>query len=149
MRGPQVMPGYWNKPDETAAVFHDGWLRTGDVGCINAAGRVTILDRKKDLISVSAFNVFPTQVEERITAMTAVAEAAVVGVPDDITGEAVVAFVVCPSGEVTEREIREHCRRHLAAYKVPRRVVFRTELPKTAIGKIDRKALREEARRSA
>ena len=149
VRGPQVMPGYWNKPDETAAVFHDGWLRTGDVGCINAAGRVTILDRKKDLINVSAFNVFPTQVEERITAMTAVAEAAVVGVPDDITGEAVVAFVVCPSGEVTEREIREHCRRHLAAYKVPRRVVFRTELPKTAIGKIDRKMLREEARRSA
>ncbi len=149
VRGPQVMPGYWNKPDETAAVFHDGWLRTGDIGCVNEAGRVTILDRKKDLISVSAFNVFPTQIEECITAMTAVAEAAVVGVPDDITGEAVVAFVVCPSGEVTERQIREHCRSHLAAYKVPRRVVFRTELPKTAIGKIDRKVLREEARRSA
>lgn len=147
VRGPQVMRGYWNNPDETAAVFHDGWLRTGDIGSINGAGRVTILDRKKDLIVVSGFNVFPTQIEECIGTIAAIAEAAVVGVPDEITGESVVAFVICPSGGSTEREIREHCREHLAAYKVPRRVVFRTELPKTAIGKADRRALREEVRR--
>lgn len=147
VRGPQVMRGYWNNPDETAAVFHDGWLRTGDIGSINGAGRVTILDRKKDLIVVSGFNVFPTQIEECIGTIAAIADAAVVGVPDEITGESVVAFVICPSGGSTEREIREHCREHLAAYKVPRRVVFRTELPKTAIGKADRRALREEVRR--
>lgn len=148
VRGPQVMPGYWNQPDETAAVFDDGWLRTGDIGCLNAAGRVTILDRKKDLISVSAFNVYPSQIEECLAALPSVDEAAVVGVPDDVTGEAVVAFVVCAAaaGAVTEDEIREHCRRHLAPYKVPKRVVFRTDLPKTAIGKVDRKVLREETR---
>jgi len=149
VRGPQVMHRYWNNPDETAEVFDDGWLRTGDIGSINGAGRVTILDRKKDLIIVSGFNVFPTQIEECIAAIPGVSEGAVVGVPDDAAGEAVVAFVVCPSGDSTEREIREHCRQHVAAYKVPRRVVFRTELPKTAIGKVDRKALREEARRGS
>jgi len=146
VRGPQVMPGYWNNPEETAAVFHDGWLRTGDIGCVNAAGRVTMLDRKKDLIIVSGFNVFPSQIEDCIGGLTAISEAAVVGVADDITGESVVAFVVCPSGDATEREIRDHCREHVAAYKVPKRVVFRTELPKTVIGKVDRRALREEAR---
>ena len=146
LRGPQVMRAYWNNPSETAAVFHDGWLRTGDIGRLNEAGRVTILDRKKDMILVSAFNVFPTQVEECLAAHPAVAEAAVVGVPDDTTGESVVAFVVRRSGEATERGIRDHCRGHLAAYKVPRCVVFRAELPKTAIGKVDRKRLREEAR---
>ena len=149
VRGPQVMPGYWNNPEETAAVFHDGWLRTGDIGRVNAAGRITILDRKKDLIIVSGFNVFPTQVEECITAIQAVSEAAVVGVPDDTTGESVLACVVCTPGGSTEREIREHCREHLAAYKIPKRVVFRTELPRTAIGKVDRRSLREEARRGA
>jgi len=145
LRGPQVMPGYWNKPDETAAVFHDGWLRTGDIGRVTAAGRVTILDRKKDLISVSAFNVFPTQIEECIAGMTGVAEAAVVGVPDDVTGESVVAFVVCAEGGLSERDVREYCRGHLAPYKVPKRVLFRADLPKTAIGKVNRRALREEA----
>jgi long-chain acyl-CoA synthetase len=149
LRGPQVMPGYWNNPDETAAVFHDGWLRTGDIGRLNDAGRVTILDRKKDLVLVSGFNVFPNQVEASLVAHPAVSEAAVVGVPDDTTGEAVVAFVVCPGGGVTGGEIRAHCREHLAAYKIPKRVVFRAELPKTAIGKVDRKRLRAEARGSA
>jgi len=149
VRGPQVMGGYWNNPDETAAVFHDGWLRTGDIGCVNAAGRVTILDRKKDMVIVSGFKVFPTQVEACLLSIAAVSEAAVVGVPDDSTGESVVAFVVCASGHSTEREIREHCREHLAPYKVPKRVVFRTALPKTAIGKVDRRALRAEAGRGA
>ena len=149
VRGPQVMPGYWNNPGETAAVFHDGWLRTGDIGRVDELGWVTILDRRKDLISVSAFNVFPSQIEECIASLPAVADAAVVGVPDEITGEAVVAFVVCPSGALTEREIREHCRGHLAAYKIPKRVLFRADLPKTALGKLDRKALRLEARQGA
>ena len=147
VRGPQVMPSYWNKPDETAAVFHDGWLRTGDIGRVTGAGRVAIIDRKKDMISVSAFNVFPTQIEECIEAMTGVADAAVVGVPDEVTGESVLAFVVCPSGALSERDVREHCRGHLAPYKVPKRVLFRAELPMTAIGKVNRRALREEARR--
>jgi len=146
VRGPQVMPGYWNQPDETSTVFHEGWLRTGDIGRLNASGRVTILDRKKDLISVSAFNVYPSQIEECLAALPSVEEAAVVGAPDEVTGEAVVAFVVrSPTGgALTEAEVREHCRRHLAPYKVPKRVEFRAVLPKTAIGKVDRRALRRE-----
>lgn len=149
LRGPQVMRGYWDNPVETAAVFHDGWLRTGDIGRLNDAGRVTILDRKKDLVLVSGFNVFPNQVEECLLRDPAITEAAVVGVPDPTTGEAVVAFVVARVPELTEESVRGFCREHLAAYKVPRRVVFRAELPKTPIGKVDRKALREDARRGA
>jgi len=147
VRGPQVMSCYWEQPAETAAVFHDGWLRTGDIGLLSAAGRVTILDRKKDLVLVSGFNVFPNQVEDALVTHEHVSEAAVVGVPDELTGEAVVAFVVCPGGLTDECVLRDHCRAYLAGYKVPRHVLFRAELPKTAIGKIDRKALRAEARK--
>ncbi len=149
LRGPQVMRGYWDDPAETAAVFHDGWLRTGDVGRLNEAGRVTILDRKKDLVLVSGFNVFPNQVEECLLRDPAITEAAVVGAPDPTTGEAVIAYVVSRVPGLTEDAVRAFCREHLAAYKVPRRVVFRAELPRTPIGKVDRRALRAEARRAA
>jgi long-chain acyl-CoA synthetase len=142
VRGPQVMPGYWERPDETAKVLRDGWLYTGDVAEMDADGYITIVDRKKDMILVSGFNVYPNEVEEAIAHHPGVVEAAVIGVPDEASGEAVKAFVVRNDPSLTAEDVVKHCRESLAAYKVPRQVEFRNELPKSPIGKILRKELR-------
>ena len=144
VRGPQVMQGYWNRPDETARTVKDGWLYTGDIAVRDADGWFRIVDRKKDMILVSGFNVYPNEVEDAIAALDAVLEVAVIGVPDAKTGEAVKAFVVPQQDGLTEEAVRAHCRRVLTDYKLPRTVEFRKELPKTPIGKILRKELRAE-----
>ncbi|HSN71543.1 MAG TPA: AMP-binding protein, partial [Steroidobacteraceae bacterium] len=152
VRGPQVMRGYWNMPDETAQTLsEDGWLRTGDVAQVDEAGFVRIVDRKKDMIIVSGFKVFPNEIEDVVAAHDAVVEVGCVGVPDERTGQAVKVFVVRkPGAEVSPEAIREYCRTSLTAYKVPRYVEFRDSLPKTNIGKILRRALVEnEGRRDA
>jgi long-chain acyl-CoA synthetase len=142
-RGPQVMPGYWQRPDESAKVLDaDGWLHTGDVAAMDEDGYVRIVDRKKDMILVSGFNVYPNEVEEVITQHPGVAEVGVIGVPDERSGEAVKAVVVKKDPALTADQVIAHCREHLTSYKVPRQVEFRTELPKTNVGKILRKDLR-------
>jgi long-chain acyl-CoA synthetase len=145
VRGPQVMMGYWNRPDETAKVMlPDGWLRTGDIGRMDERGFVYIEDRKKDMILVSGFNVYPNEVEAAAVTCPGVLEAAAVAQPDERSGEVVALFVVRKNPALTEKEIIECCRNSLAGYKVPKHVYFRSELPKTNVGKILRKALREE-----
>ena len=136
------MAGYWKRPDETAKVMRDGWLLTGDVGVMDPDGYIRIVDRKKDMIVVSGFNVYPNEVEEALAAHPGVLEAAVIGEPDPATGEAVRAVVVLRDGSLTEDDLRRHCRARLTAYKVPKRVEFREELPKSTVGKILRKDLR-------
>jgi len=146
VRGPQVMLGYWNAAEETAKVMHDGWFATGDVAVMDEAGFMRIVDRKKDMILVSGFNVYPNEVEDAIADMDEVLEVAVIGVPDDKTGESVRAYVVQNPDhgkEVTPADVLEHCRKHLAAYKVPKLVVVKDELPKSPIGKVLRKDLRK------
>ncbi len=147
VRGPQVMPGYLNLPEETRAAFtDDGFFRTGDVVRQEPDGSLRIVDRKKDMILVSGFNVYPNEVENVVCGHPAVAEAACVAVPDPRTGEAVKLFVVPRAGlRVSAQDILAHCRGNLTAYKVPKHIVFRDELPKTNVGKILRRALREEA----
>ena len=142
VRGPQVMPGYWNRPDETEKVLREGWLYTGDVAEIDADGYIKIVDRKKDMILVSGFNVYPNEVEECISHHPGVLEAAVIGVPDETSGEAVKAFVIRKDPSLTADDIVKHCRESLTAYKTPRQIEFRDELPKSPIGKILRKELR-------
>jgi long-chain acyl-CoA synthetase len=145
VRGPQVMRGYWRRPEETAKVFtKDGWLRTGDVGRMDEKGYFYIGDRKKDMILVSGFNVYPNEIEEVVVAHDGVSEAAAISVPDARSGEAVKLFVVKRDPELTAKRILAHCRQNLAAYKVPKHVEFRDELPKTSVGKILRRALREQ-----
>ena len=145
VRGPQVMRGYWNRPDETAKVLlPEGWLRTGDIGRMDERGYVYIQDRKKDMILVSGFNVYPNEVEEVVSAHPGILEAAAVAQPDEHSGEVVALFVVKKDPNLTEREIIEFCRKSLTAYKVPKHVLFRNELPKTNVGKILRRALRDE-----
>jgi long-chain acyl-CoA synthetase len=143
IRGPQVMKGYWNNPAETAATLKDGWLRTGDIGYMDAKGWFTITDRKKDMILVSGFNVYPNEVESVVATLAGVVECGVVGVPDPRTGEAVKAVIVRSDPAITQDAVIAHCRAHLAAYKVPRSVEFRDALPKSPIGKILRRELRE------
>ncbi len=143
IRGPQVMRGYWNRPKETAeAIFPDGFFRTGDIGLMSAAGLVKIVDRKKDMILVSGFNVFPNEIEEVVMMMPGVRECAVVGVEDRHSGEAVKLFVVKSDETLDEPAIRAHCAAHLTNYKRPRLIEFRAELPKSNVGKILRKDLR-------
>lgn len=144
VRGPQVMKGYWNRPEATAEVLSDdGWLKTGDIGRMDEQGFVYIEDRKKDLILVSGFNVYPNEVEDVVVAHPGVLEAAVVGVPDEQSGEAVRLFVVRKDPSLTEDQLIEYCRGSLTGYKIPRDVIFRDELPKTNVGKVLRRALRE------
>jgi long-chain acyl-CoA synthetase len=139
------MLGYWGRPEETAEVFHDGWLRTGDIGRMDAEGWFYVVDRRKDMIDVSGFKVLPREVEEVLLMHPKVREAVVAGVPDAYRGETVKAFVVLKAGESsTEEEIVEFCRLHLAAFKVPHKVDFRSELPKTMVGKYLRRVLVEE-----
>ena len=143
VKGPQVMQGYWQRPDETARVLRGGWLATGDVATVDDDGYIYIVDRKKDMILVSGFNVYPNEVEAVIAAHPGVAEVAVVGVPDEGSGEAVCAFIVRKDAALTEAALRDHCRQSLTGYKVPKIVRFRGDLPKSPVGKVLRKDLRE------
>jgi long-chain acyl-CoA synthetase len=144
-RGPQVMAGYWRHPDQTAeAMTPDGYLRTGDIGIIDEVGRVRIVDRKKDMISVSGFNVFPSEVEAVASGHPGVLECAAIGVPDVRSGERVKLFVVRNDPNLTEEELFAYCRAHLTNYKVPKSVEFKAELPHTYIGKVLRRQLRDE-----
>ncbi|MCM3160212.1 long-chain fatty acid--CoA ligase [Metabacillus litoralis] len=143
--GPQVMKGYWNMPEETAVTLRDGWLFTGDIARMDEEGYVSIVDRKKDLIIASGYNIYPRDIEEILYEHPSVQEAVVIGIPDEYRGETVKAFIVLKSGKTaTEEEMIEYSRKHLATYKVPRFIEFRKELPKTNVGKILRRALREE-----
>ena len=145
VKGPQVMAGYWQRPDETAkAMTQDGFFRTGDVAVIQPDGAIKIVDRMKDMILVSGFNVYPNEVEEVISQHPAVMEVAVIGLPDESAGEVVVAYVVRKDPSLTADDLRQFCRENLTAYKVPRRVEFRETLPKTNVGKVLRRMLKDE-----
>jgi len=138
------MKGYWNRPEETAQVLSpDGWLRTGDIARIDDKGFVYIVDRKKDMILVSGFNVYPNEVEDVVAQMPGVLEVAAVGVPDEKSGEAVKIVVVKKDPALTEEAIRAHCKANLTGYKLPRYIEFRESLPKTNVGKILRRELRD------
>jgi long-chain acyl-CoA synthetase len=145
IRGPQVMAGYWNRPDETAKVMTpDGFFKSGDIGIMDDRGYVKIVDRKKDMILVSGFNVYPNELEGVIALHPGVLECAVVGVPDPHSGEAVKVFVVRRDPNLTESALMEYCKGQFTAYKKPKYIEFRDELPKTNVGKILRRALRDE-----
>ncbi|WP_066050278.1 long-chain-fatty-acid--CoA ligase [Robertmurraya korlensis] len=145
VKGPQVMKGYWNKPEETDQVLRNGWLLTGDLGYMNEEGYFFVVDRKKDMIIAGGFNIYPREIEEIIYEHPSVQEVVVAGVPDPYRGETVKAYIVLKEGSSTnEEELNSFARKHLAAYKVPRVYEFRSELPKTAVGKILRRALVEE-----
>ncbi|MFH1044383.1 MAG: AMP-binding protein [Pseudomonadota bacterium] len=142
IRGPQVMHGYWQLPEETAKVLYEDWLKTGDVGHMNAKGYVTITDRKKDMILVSGFSVYPNEIESVVAMQPGVLECAAVGVPDDRSGEAVKVVIVKKDPNLSKESVIEHCKRELTGYKIPKYVEFRDRLPKTPIGKILRRELR-------
>ena len=150
IRGPQVMAGYWNRPDETAkAIYPDGFFASGDIGVMDARGYIRIVDRKKDMILVSGFNVYPNEIEAVVAEHPAILECAVVGAPDRKSGEAVELFAVKRAPMLTAEDLLRFCRERLTGYKVPRDVEFRAELPKSNVGKILRRELRDEARRAA
>ena len=145
IKGPQVMKGYWQRPDETAKQFWtDGYLRTGDIAVMDAKGFIRIVDRKKDMILVSGFNVYPNEIEQVVAMHPGVLECAAIGVEDEHSGEVPKVFVVKKDPNLTEQDVLEHCRKELTGYKRPKYVEFRAELPKTNVGKILRRALREE-----
>jgi long-chain acyl-CoA synthetase len=145
IRGPQVMAGYWNRPDETAKVMTaDGFFRTGDIGVMDTTGLVKIVDRKKDMILVSGFNVYPNEVEQVVNMHPGVLECAAVGVPDEKSGEAVKLYVVRKDNTLTEAALKAYCHEQLTGYKCPKHIEFRTDLPKTNVGKILRRELRDE-----
>ena len=145
IRGPQVMAGYWQRPDETAKVIgKDGFLHTGDIGIMDDKGFIRIVDRKKDMILVSGFNVYPNEIEQVLAMHPGVLECAAIGVPDEHSGEVPKVFVVKKDPQLTEQDVLEHCKKELTGYKRPKYVEFRSELPKTNVGKILRRALREE-----
>jgi long-chain acyl-CoA synthetase len=143
IHGPQVMKGYYKKPEETAKTIKDGWLFTGDIGVMGEDGYFKIVDRKKDMILVSGFNVYPNEIEDVVVSHPKVLEAAAIGIPDDKSGEVVKVFVVKADKSLTEDEIKAYCKDHLTGYKCPKAIEFREELPKTNVGKILRRALRE------
>jgi long-chain acyl-CoA synthetase len=145
IKGPQVMKGYWQRPDETAkAIDADGFLATGDMAVMTPEGFVKLVDRKKDMILVSGFNVYPNEIEDVVAMHTGVMEVACIGIPDERSGEVVKVFVVRKDPALTAESVLEHCRSNLTGYKVPKFVEFRDELPKTNVGKILRRALRDE-----
>ena len=145
IKGPQVMKGYWNRPEDTAATFTDGWFLTGDLGYMDENGYFYVVDRKKDMIIAGGFNIYPREVEEVLYEHEAVQECVVAGIPDPYRGETVKAYIVLKEGmSVTEKELNDFCRKNLAAFKVPRFYEFRDELPKTAVGKILRRTLVDE-----
>jgi len=138
-----VMKGYWRQPEATADVMtEDGYFKTGDIAVMEDDGYFRIVDRKKDMILVSGFNVFPNEIEEEVAAMPGVLESACIGVPNEASGEAVKLFVVKSDDSITEDDVRNFCRERLAGYKVPKQVVFLDELPKSAVGKILRRELK-------
>jgi long-chain acyl-CoA synthetase len=143
VKGPQVMKGYWNRDDETTKVLKDGWLYTGDMSRVDENGFFFIVDRKKDMVLVSGFNVYPNEVEEVLASHNKVLEAAVIGIPDKSSGEAVKAFIVAKDKSLTIDELRAYCKENLTGYKVPRHFEFREQLPKSNIGKILRRELRD------
>ena len=144
VRGPQVMTAYWKRPEETREVLDDdGWLKTGDVAVIHQDGFVRIVDRIKDMILVSGFNVYPNEVEDVAAAHPKVENCAAIGVPDDVAGETVKLYAIKAEQNLTEEELITWCRQHLTGYKVPKSVEFRNELPMTPVGKILRKELRD------
>ena len=144
IQGPQVMAGYWQRPDETAKVMSaDGWFRSGDIGVMDERGYFRIVDRKKDMILVSGFNVYPNEVEDVVMGMGAVLECAAVGIPDEHSGEAVKLIVVKKDPALSEQAVRDYCRERLTGYKTPKLIEFRSELPKTPVGKILRRQLRQ------
>jgi long-chain acyl-CoA synthetase len=143
IRGPNVTPGYFNQPEENAKAFTaDGFLRTGDIGVMDERGYTRIIDRKKDMILVSGFNVFPNELENVISLCPGVVECAAIGVPDERQGEAIKVFVVKNDATLTEDAVASHCRANLTGYKVPKYIEFRDELPKSNVGKILRRELR-------
>ncbi len=144
-RGPQVMAGYWQRPKETADVIRDGWLHTGDIGILSEDGFVRIVDRIKDMILVSGFNVYPNEIEDVLASHPGILEVAAIGVPDGKSGEAVKVFIVAKDPALTAEIVKEFCKGQFTGYKRPKYIEFRTELPKTNIGKILRRALKEEA----
>ncbi len=145
VRGPQVMKGYWQRPDESAKVLKEGgWLATGDMAIVTPDGFFKLVDRKKDMILVSGFNVYPNEIEDVVAMHAGVLEVACIGIPDDKSGEVVKVYVVKKDQALTEKEVIEHCKKNLTGYKVPKYVEFRAELPKTNVGKILRRALRDE-----
>jgi long-chain acyl-CoA synthetase len=143
-RGPQIMKGYWQRPEETSNTIKEGWLCTGDLGFMHPDGFFQIVDRKKDMILVSGFNVYPNEVEDVLAMHPKILEAAAVGVPDEKSGEVVKVFIVKKDSSLTEEEVMAHCRANLTGYKVPKQVVFKAELPKTNVGKILRRELRDQ-----
>jgi len=146
IKGPQVMLGYWNRPDETSKVMtKDGYFRTGDIGVMDSKGFCKIVDRKKDMILVSGFNVYPNEIEDVVAHHPKVLEAAAIGIPDEKSGEVVKLYIVAKDKSLTADEILEYCRKNLTAYKIPKLIEFRTELPKSNVGKILRKDLRNES----
>jgi len=145
VKGPQIMKGYWNRPEDTAATLADGWFLTGDLGYMDKDGFFYVVDRKKDLIIAGGFNIYPREVEEVLYEREEIQECVVAGIPDPYRGETVKAYIVVKEGySITEDELNKYCRQHLAAFKVPRYYEFRDELPKTAVGKILRRSLVEE-----
>jgi long-chain acyl-CoA synthetase len=144
IKGPQVMKGYWQRPEETAKVLtNDGWLHTGDIARMDEKGYFTIVDRKKDMILVSGFNVYPNEIEDVVAQCPGVLEVAAVGVPDEKSGEAVKVVIVKKDPALTAEQVKEHCRANLTGYKLPKYIEFRESLPKTNVGKILRRELRE------
>jgi long-chain acyl-CoA synthetase len=145
IRGPQVMAGYWNQPDGTAAVMTaDGFFMSGDLGVMDESGYVRMVDRKKDMLKVSGFNVYPNEIEAVVAGHPGVLESAAIGVPDEHSGEVVKLFVVKKDPALTEESLRKYCHDNLTGYKRPKYIEFRKELPKSNVGKILRRALREE-----
>jgi len=145
IKGPQVMKGYWQRPEETAnAITPDGFFHSGDIGVMDEQGYIRIVDRKKDMILVSGFNVYPNEIEQVVAMHPGVLEVAAIGVDDEHSGEAPKLFVVKKDPSLTEEQLLEFCKEQLTGYKRPKHVEFRTELPKTNVGKILRRALRDE-----
>lgn len=143
VKGPQVMRGYWNWPEETAATIRDGWLRTGDIGNMDSNGRITITDRQKDLILVSGFNVYPNEIESVLQSMPEILECGVVGVPSPKSGEMVKAVIVRKDPSLTVDQVKAFCRQNLTGYKMPKEIVFVESIPKTPVGKILRRELKD------
>jgi long-chain acyl-CoA synthetase len=150
IRAPEVMQGYWNRPEETRATLRDGWLHTGDIARVDEDGYFFIVDRKKDMIISGGYNIYPRDVEDVLYMHPKVKEAAVAGIPDPKWGETVTAFLVLKDGEhATADEVKAFCRERLASYKVPSAIEFREALPKTLVGKVLRRVLTEEAKKKA
>jgi long-chain acyl-CoA synthetase len=144
IRGNQIMAGYWKQPEQSAEAVTDGWLRTGDIVSVDEDGYISIVDRLKDMIIVSGFNVYPNELEQTLTTHPSVAQCAAIGLPDDKSGEVVKMFVVKADTSLTQEQVVEFCRANMAAYKVPKHVEFRKQLPMTNVGKVLRKDLKAE-----